>query len=66
MGHRAKIKLRYVTLETTRRCNLKCEHCYCGDAQPYDMSFAVVDQLLNQAEINKLRLIGGEPLLNEP
>lgn len=59
-----KIKLRRVELELTRRCNLHCEHCYCGDAQPVDMSFKVVNRLLDQAEINKLRMIGGEPLLN--
>ena len=61
-----KLKLRRVELEITRRCNLYCEHCYCGDAQPVDMPFEVFDRLLDQAEINKLRLIGGEPLLDLP
>lgn len=66
MNKVVKLKLRRVELEITRRCNLHCEHCYCGDAQPVDMPFEVFDRLLDQAEINKLRLIGGEPLLNLP
>lgn len=62
-----KILLDSVEFEITRRCNLRCAHCYRGNQQEKDISFDVIDNLLDQVKyISKLYFSGGEPLLNLP
>lgn len=64
--NRNKYMLSYC-LETTRRCNLQCNWCSKGDAQPIDMSPEMIDKALNEIEdyyIFEFRINGGEPCLN--
>ena len=54
-----------VMVELTRRCNLSCEHCARGDAQPLDISEEIIDSFLDATNgIYKLHITGGEPFLN--
>jgi len=58
--------LRYLELQLTRRCNLKCKHCYLGTPSEVDLSLSqVVATLKEFEEIQGLRVLfsGGEPLL---
>jgi MoaA/NifB/PqqE/SkfB family radical SAM enzyme len=59
--------LRYLELQITDRCNLRCQHCYIGDGKNEDLSFEKIKQILKECEdIQGLRLLlsGGEPLLH--
>lgn len=59
--------LRYLLLHITERCNLRCRHCYAGEAGDHSLP---VWQVLSAAEeleaLQGLRLMlsGGEPLLH--
>lgn len=60
-------KLEMVWLEVTESCNLKCVHCYEGeshkkmnDSLSFDEWINVIDQL-NELNIKRIILIGGEP-----
>jgi radical SAM protein with 4Fe4S-binding SPASM domain len=58
--------LRYLELQLTRRCNLKCKHCYLGEPTGVDLSLSQVVATLKEFEtIQGLRVLfsGGEPLL---
>ncbi|OFW59107.1 MAG: hypothetical protein A2V52_01270 [Actinobacteria bacterium RBG_19FT_COMBO_54_7] len=58
--------LRYLMLEVTDRCNLRCRHCYLGEAGHRDLEWETVQRILDDCdEIGLLRLIitGGEPFL---
>ncbi len=53
-----------LTLELTRRCNMRCGHCLRGDAQDKSLSKAHIDALLDQTQvIGHLHFAGGEPTL---
>lgn len=53
-----------LSIELTRKCNLACEHCMCGEPQCISISHAVIDRFLEQTTaIRHLLLTGGEPLL---
>jgi radical SAM protein with 4Fe4S-binding SPASM domain len=59
--------LRYLELQITDRCNLKCHHCYLGEGSHQDLSFEQIQRILKEfEEIQGLRLLlsGGEPLLH--
>lgn len=59
--------LRYLELQVTARCNLKCRHCYLGPAKPRDLPYQQIMVILKEFEgMQGLRLIisGGEPLLH--
>ena len=54
-----------LAVEITRRCNLKCAHCFRGDAQNMDMSPEVIDAFFDHTQaIYRLDFTGGEPFLN--
>lgn len=56
-----KVSYERLSLDMTRRCNLNCNHCYCGKAQNIDMTKEVIDRLTETTSyINKLYLSGGE------
>lgn len=62
-----KFILHDLAIETTRRCNLKCEHCMRGESQNIDISKEIIDIILNNDEIQRIDHIcfsGGEPTLN--
>lgn len=66
VGYSPHPSLRYLELQLTHRCNLKCLHCYLGQARqdimPIDDALAITTEF---ASIGGLRLMisGGEPLL---
>lgn len=59
--------LRYLELQITRRCNLRCRHCYVGDPGTTELSVADLKTILDEfQEMQGLRLLitGGEPILH--
>jgi radical SAM protein with 4Fe4S-binding SPASM domain len=59
--------LRYLEVQITDRCNLRCRHCYIGDGLYQDLSVEQIQKVLKDfEEIQGLRLLisGGEPLLH--
>ena len=59
--------LRYLLLHITDRCNLKCRHCFLGEAGAHELSFSEIAAIADQLEeMQGLRLLisGGEPLLH--
>ena len=61
------IILEDLAIETTRRCNLKCDHCMRWVSQNIDLTPEIVDYILENDEIKRINFIcfsGGEPTLN--
>jgi radical SAM protein with 4Fe4S-binding SPASM domain len=59
--------LRYLELQITRRCNLRCRHCYIGPPEDSELASDEVANALEEFEtMQGLRVIitGGEPLLH--
>jgi len=59
--------LRYLELQITDACNLKCKHCYIGDAPKSELPLKQIRDTLNEFErMQGLRVLitGGEPLLH--
>lgn len=59
--------LRYLELQITSRCNLRCKHCYIGDGTSCELSSAQVRSVLKEfEEMQGLRVLltGGEPLMH--
>ena len=59
--------LRYLELQITDRCNLRCRHCYIGENVPKELSVRQITEILKEfEEMQGLRLMitGGEPLLH--
>ena len=59
--------LRYLELQITDRCNLKCRHCYIGKKGHAELSMDRIRRILKEfEEIQGLRVLitGGEPLLH--
>ncbi len=60
--------LRYLLLHITERCNLRCRHCFLGEAGGRELPVEEICRLADECEsMQGLRLIisGGEPLLHE-
>lgn len=58
--------LRYLELQITNQCNLRCRHCYIGEKPPQKLSVKQITVVLREfEEMQGLRLMvtGGEPLL---
>lgn len=59
--------LRYLELQITDRCNLRCRHCYITEKAPKELAVKqITDTLKEFEEMQGLRLMitGGEPLLH--
>jgi len=59
--------LRYLELQITDRCNLKCGHCYIGKPMNNELSVHEIKAVLDEfEEMQGLRLLitGGEPLMH--
>lgn len=59
--------LRYLELQITDACNLRCKHCYLGDETRNELTPTQIQTALTQfEEMQGLRLLitGGEPLLH--
>ncbi len=66
-----KYKLKKVSWEITRKCNMNCIHCCCGDSKfdnndelTYEEALDVAHQLVKMG-VEQVTLTGGEPLLRE-
>jgi radical SAM protein with 4Fe4S-binding SPASM domain len=62
-----KPSLRYLELQITDACNLRCKHCYIGDGARSELPSGTVRELLKEfEEMQGLRVLitGGEPLLH--
>lgn len=60
--------LRVVFLELTKKCNLKCKHCYLGDSNDIKTpnNDLEIDNLISQIDelgVMEVQLTGGEPFL---
>lgn len=61
-----KPTLRYLEIQLTNKCNLKCLHCYQGDKNNDEIPLTQLKKILKEfIKIQGIRLIlsGGEPLL---
>lgn len=59
--------LRYLELQITKRCNLKCKHCFVGESLSIDLPLSKIERLLSEFEqLQGLRVLitGGEPVLH--
>ncbi len=59
--------LRYLELQITDRCNLRCRHCYIPDKHSKELSLSLITRALKEFEaMQGLRVLitGGEPLLH--
>ena len=59
--------LRYLELQITDRCNLRCRHCYIGEKTPEELTVKQINGTLKEfEEMQGLRVMitGGEPLLH--
>lgn len=53
-----------IMFEITRRCNLRCAHCFRGDPQSVDISEEIIDRSLDQiSSCLSFDVTGGEPFL---
>lgn len=58
------MRVENLIIETTRRCNLRCDHCMRGDPQNLDLKLSLVARLFTQIDsIDTLTFTGGEPSL---
>ncbi len=58
--------LRYLELQLTKKCNLKCRHCYLGRAENIELPLEKAIEIVKNFEYMqglKLLVSGGEPLL---
>lgn len=56
-----------LAIETTRRCNMRCEHCMRGESQNIDITPELIDIIFDNKNIKRIDYIcfsGGEPTLN--
>ena len=59
--------LRYLELQITNKCNLRCRHCYIGNGGTDELSVKQIKETLKEFEqMQGLRVLitGGEPLLH--
>ena len=52
-----KFILNDLAIETTRRCNMKCEHCMRGLSQNIDITPELIDMIFDNAEIASINHI---------
>ncbi len=65
LTHAPSPSLRYLELQITDACNLRCRHCYMGDTAGHELSPEQVRKVLSEfEEMQGLRVLisGGEPL----
>lgn len=59
-----KITWDHISIELTRKCQLKCRHCFRGEAENKEISIETLDNFLKNTEIiGMLHFSGGEPTL---
>ena len=61
-GH--ALSFRRMMFEITRRCNLRCAHCFRSEPQNIDISEEIIDKTLDQiSSCFSFDVTGGEPFL---
>lgn len=63
----SKLSLRYLLLNISENCNLRCKHCYLGNPGNLEMNIDIFENAVSQFEDMgglKLMISGGEPLLH--
>ena len=54
-----------LSIEVTRRCNMRCDHCLRGDAENLDINFEYIRNMISALDrIGCITFTGGEPSLN--
>lgn len=59
--------LRYLELQITDKCNLRCKHCFVGESQNNELSLDIIKNIFDEfALMQGLRVMitGGEPLMH--
>jgi radical SAM protein with 4Fe4S-binding SPASM domain len=59
--------LRYLELQITDKCNLRCRHCFLGGARGLELSLPDLEKTLGEFEAAqglRLMITGGEPLMH--
>lgn len=54
-------------MNITRRCNMKCDYCFKGDAENQTITKEIIDKTLDELQnfaLISIRLFGGEPFLH--
>ena len=60
------LELFELSIEVTRKCNLKCLHCMRGESQNIDITKEIIDEIFDNNNISAIHSIsfsGGEPTL---
>lgn len=64
MMNNSRLNVISLILEITRKCNLKCKHCFRGNSEKVYMDLDLIDIIFNEVcRINEFLLTGGEPFL---
>ena len=59
------MKIEYLMLELTRRCNQNCKHCLRGSQQALTLDTSLFNNLFDGIlNVDKIVFTGGEPSLN--
>lgn len=59
-----QLRIDNIVIETTRRCNMVCDHCLRGKAENINMRKSIQEKFLSHVcEINSATFTGGEPSL---
>lgn len=59
--------IRYLELQITDKCNLKCKHCYIGKPSNHELPLILIEKVLDdfqQMQGLRVMITGGEPLLH--
>jgi MoaA/NifB/PqqE/SkfB family radical SAM enzyme len=60
-----ELKIDNLVFEVTRRCNLRCDHCLRGGVQNVDLSYKIINTVLDDIDnVSSITFTGGEPFLN--
>ncbi len=60
--------LRYLELQITDKCNLKCKHCFVGNSQNNELTIDIIKRIFDEfIQMQGLRVMitGGEPLMHK-
>ena len=58
------LSIQELIIETTRKCNMACEHCLRGDVENVNIKSLYIRRLFSQIDnIDTLTITGGEPSL---
>ncbi|MBF0650787.1 radical SAM protein [Dysgonomonas sp. GY75] len=60
-----KLEIERLSIEITRRCNMRCSHCLRGSSQNIDIKTEYIENILRHSKrVGHLTITGGEPSMN--